>query len=266
MGLAQQLVAMGLAENVREAQAIIMAGKALVNDQPARAGMVVSARDDIRLRGVKSAYLARGGAKLAGALGRFEADPGGRVCLDAGASTGGFTDCLIKHGAKKVYAVDVGYGQLLGSLRQHDRVVNLERTNLSDPKLLSLEPKPTFATCDLSYLSLREAVPVYQRILGDEGTLVCLVKPLFEVSDPLARRTGEIEGSAYAPLLADLADFLSSLQGIAVVDVCPSPVRGNRGTVEFFFHIMVGLSLVRPALDKRIAASVEQALMERTDV
>ncbi|MDD4080718.1 MAG: TlyA family RNA methyltransferase [Eubacteriales bacterium] len=264
--LAEQLVALGLAGNDKEARAIIMAGKALVNDRPARTGMKVSREDDIRLRGGKPAYLARGGVKLAGALEHFGASPKGRVCLDAGASTGGFTDCLLKHGAKLVYAVDAGFGQLLGSLRQDSRVKNLERTNLSDPALLSLDPRPDYATCDLSYLSLRESVPIYQGILGGRGTLICLVKPLFEVDDALARRTGVIEDSAYTPMLTDLAGFLNSLEGVAVNGVCPSPVRGNGGTVEFFFHINFGLSLFQPALDKQIAKSVERAVTENTDV
>jgi len=258
--LPQRLVALGLADDQKMAQALIMAGKALVNDRPARAGMQVSPEDQIRLRGEKSPYLAKGGLKLAGALRRFEISPAGLICLDAGASTGGFTDCLIKHGAKKVYAVDVGYGQLLGSLRQDPRVVNLERTNLSDPVLLALEPRPSFATCDLSYLSLKEAVPVYQGIMGGRGRLVCLVKPLFEVDDAQARRSGVIEDKAYAPMLRDLAAFMNCLPGTGVMDVCESPLRGNAGTVEFFFHLLFDQGLSPPALEAKIAASVKRAL------
>ncbi len=258
--IAQQLLQLGLAEDAREVSALIMAGKVLVNDQPAKPGMKVSADDIIRIRGSQSPYLAKGGLKLAGAFNAFGVDPTGMVCLDAGASAGGFTDCLIKHGAQKVYAVDVGFGQLLGSLRQNPRVVNLERTNLSAPELLDLSPRPSLATCDLSYLSLREAVPIYGNILGGQGRLICLVKPLFEVDDAYARRTGHIADEAYAPMLADLADYLNNLPGVSVMDVCASPVTGHAGTIEFFFHIVFNHKGSKPALHDAIADSVRAAL------
>lgn len=258
--LYQRLYELGLAESPKEAQALMMAGKVLVNDQPARAGMRVGPDAAIRIKGVQMPYLAKGGLKLAGALAAFDESPMGQVCLDAGASAGGFTDCLIKQGAEKVYAVDVGFGQLLGSLRQHPRVVNLERTNLSAPELLTLSPRPSFATCDLSYLSLREAVPIYRAILHGSGTLLCLVKPLFEVDDALARRTGEIADSAYAPLLRDLARCLNALEGTRVMDVCASPVTGYNGTIEFFFHVVFGGEGTAPQLEDAILSSVSKVL------
>ncbi|MGI6695295.1 MAG: TlyA family RNA methyltransferase [Christensenellales bacterium] len=270
--ICDQLLQLGLVESPRKATALIMAGKVLVNDRPAKPGMKVSADDMIRIKGSQSPYLAKGGLKLAGALSAFEINPTGQVCLDAGASAGGFTDCLLKHGAESVYAVDVGFGQLLGSLRQNPRVVNLERTNLSSPELLRLNPRPSLATCDLSYLSLREAVPIYRNILGGEGTLICLVKPLFEVDDAHARRTGQIAEDAYAPMLRSLADYLNGLPGVSVVDVCASPVTGHGGTIEFFFHIVFGRAEKSPTLDSAIAKSVEAALQnqqnprEHTDV
>jgi 23S rRNA (cytidine1920-2'-O)/16S rRNA (cytidine1409-2'-O)-methyltransferase len=270
--ICDQLLQLGLVESPREATALIMAGKVLVNDRPAKPGMKVSADDMIRIKGSQSPYLAKGGLKLAGALAAFGINPTGQVCLDAGASAGGFTDCLLKHGAESVYAVDVGFGQLLGSLRQNPRVMNLERTNLSSPELLRLNPRPSLATCDLSYLSLREAVPIYRDILGGEGTLICLVKPLFEVDDAHARRTGQIAEDAYAPMLHSLADHLNGLPGVSVVDVCASPVTGHGGTIEFFFHIVFGRAEKKPALDSAIVKSVEAALQnqqnprEHTDV
>ncbi len=263
--IAQRLTALGLAEDSREAAVLIMAGKVLVNNQPARPGMKVRPDDEIRLKGARMPYLARGGLKLAGALEAFGLSPEGQVCLDAGASAGGFTDCLLKHGARLVYAVDVGFGQLLGSLRQDERVVNLERTNLSDPRLLALAPRPGFATCDLSYLSLREAVPVYRDILGGAGSLICLVKPLFEVDDPQARRSGIIADSAYAPMLRDLAACLNGLPGVMVQDVCASPVTGSGGTIEFFFHVLFGAAGPRPALEDAIARSCGRALAHLRD-
>ncbi len=256
--LYQRLYELGLAESPKEAQALMMTGKVLVNDQPAKAGMRVGPDDAIRIKGVQMPYLAKGGLKLAGALAAFDASPMGQVCLDAGASAGGFTDCLIKQGAAKVYAVDVGFGQLLGSLRQHPRVVNLERTNLSAPELLTLSPRPSFATCDLSYLSLREAVPIYRAILHGSGTLLA-VKPLFEVDDALARRTGEIADSAYAPLLRDLARCLNAQEGTR--DGClRKPGHRAQRHHRVLFHVVFGGEGTAPQLEDAILSSVGKAL------
>ena len=133
-----------------------------------------------------------------------------RVCIDAGACTGGFTDCFLKHGAALVYAVEVGFGQLAGSLRQDPRVVNLERTNISDDRLLSLDPTPDLASVDLSYLSLRKGVPAFSRVMHGRGELLCLVKPLFETEDMEARRTGILSPDAYLPTLRGLIRDLNA--------------------------------------------------------
>ena len=256
------LVAQGLCQDKKQAVAFVLAGQVLVNGQPARPGMLLKPGDDLRLK-EQQPYASRGGLKLAGALTCFKLSPQGMVCLDAGASTGGFTDCLLQHGASLVYAVDVGFGQLTGALRQDDRVVNLERTNLSDPRLLALSPRPSFATCDLSYLSLREAVPLYREILGRQGQLLALVKPLFEVDDMEARRTGQIVPAAYAPMLADLSGCLNSQQDTAVAGVCASPVTGNTGTHEFFFHVRFGQDVQPADLTADIVSSVQQVLLAK---
>ena len=254
------LVESGLCADRKQAEAWLMAGKVLVNDQPARAGSLVKSADAVRLKEAPFPYASRGGLKLSGALYALGLNPQGLVCLDAGASTGGFTDCLLQQGASLVYAVDVGFGQLTGSLRQDARVVNLERTNLADPSLKALNPRPAFATCDLSYLSLRDAVPLYQQILDGQGTLVALVKPLFEVEDNEARRSGVIADVAYAPMLRGLASYLNALPGVRVQDVCESPVTGGAGTLEFFFHIRFGDGLPPVDLEGCITRSVDKAL------
>ncbi len=257
--LTEMLVADGLCADRKQAAAWVMAGKVLVNDQPATAGMRVRPQDKVRLKD-QLPFASKGGLKLEGALFAFGLEVKGLVCLDAGASTGGFTDCLLQRGARLVYAVDAGFGQLTGALRQDSRVVNLERTNLSSPTLLNLEPVPAFATCDLSYLSLREAVPVYRDILRGRGQLAALVKPLFEVEDNEARRSGVIADAAYAPMLRGLASYLNALPGVRVQDVCESPVTGGAGTLEFFFHIRFGDGLPPVDLEDGIARSVEKAL------
>ena len=236
----QRLVSEGIFPSRGEAERWILSGKVRAGALPVTsAGQLVEADAPLIVRGLAQQYVAKGGHKLEGALKAFPIDVIGRVCIDAGASTGGFTDCLLQHGASRVYAVDVGYGQLAGSLRLHPSVVSLERTNIGDDRLLTLDPRPSLGTVDLSYLSLRKAVPLFSRILGGTGDLLCLVKPLFEICDSQARRTGRIPQEAYAPLLASLADDLER-GGHSVRGVAHSPVTGNNGTLEFFLWISLG--------------------------
>ena len=254
------LMQSGLCADKKKATALLLTGKVLINNLPARAGSLVKPGDEVRIKDQALPYASKGGLKLEGALKQLGISATGLVCLDAGASTGGFTDCLLKHGASLVCAVDVGYGQLTGALRQDPRVINLERTNLADESLLALSPAPVLATCDLSYLSLTEAVPLYRRILKGEGQLIALVKPLFEIQDMEARRTGQIPDTAYAPLLHRLTDTLNRQEGTQVMDLCASPVTGNAGTLEFFLSIRFGEKRPQTDLKERIAHSVREAL------
>lgn len=253
------LVGQGLIADERQAAAWLMAGKVFADTRRLKAGDKVKLSDNIIVAGLHDKYLSKGGWKLEKALDAFSLSPEGLICLDAGASTGGFTDCLIKHGAKTVYAVDVGFGQLHANLRQDTRVVNLEKTNLGDESLLSLSPMPALATCDLSYLSLRLAVPYYRAILHGKGDLICLVKPLFEVEDAEARRTGVLSDDCFAPMLASLQETLDSQPNTSVRNVTYSPVTGNQGTVEFFFHVKFG-EFAPVDLKEKIAAGVKEAL------
>ncbi len=233
----QRLVGDGLVASREEAERWILAGKVRAAGQPIlRAGDLIARDAQVEMRGLSQKYVAKGGMKLEGALAAFGVDVSGRVCLDAGASTGGFTDCLVQRGAARVYAVDVGFGQLAGSLRLHPSVVNLERTNIGDTLLSALDPPPTVGTVDLSYLSLRKAVPLFARALRNRGDLICLVKPLFEIDDATARRTGEVPDGAYVPLLVSLAGAFDA-EGYAVRGLTHSPVTGNNGTLEFFIWL-----------------------------
>ena len=258
--LIDRLVDAGLCEDRKQAAALVMAGLVLINGQPAFAGQMIRSADVIRVKRQGLPYASKGGLKLEGALAAFGVDPTGCVCLDAGASTGGFTDCLLQHGARLVYAVDVGYGQLTGELRQDKRVINLERTNLAAPKLRSLSPTPQLATCDLSYLSLLDAVPLYRAIMGAQGSLLALVKPLFEIEDATARREGHIGESAYAPMLYRLAERLNQQGRTQVINVCASPITGNAGTLEFFFYLEFGPVSDAIDLKQAIDRSVDIAL------
>lgn len=191
--LAALLVERGYFASFDEAQRWVMAGKVLVNehllDKP---GMPVASDATLCITG-RTRYASRAGYKLETALDHFAIDVVGQVALDCGASTGGFTDCLLQHGAALVYAVDAGYGQLLGRLRFDPRVRNLERTNLSDLTVAMLNPLPALITLDLSYLSLTRALPVATALFAPQGQILALVKPLFEVESSQARRSGRID-------------------------------------------------------------------------
>ncbi len=255
----QRLLLEGYANTPRQAAALLIGGRVYVDGRPARSGQLVKPQARIQVSGVMARYGAKGGYKLEGALKDFAIRVPGRVCVDAGASTGGFSDCLLKHGAGLVYAVDTGFGQLLGSLRQDPRVRNLERTNIGDASLLRLDPRPDLGTVDLSYLSLRKAVPQFQAILHEQGELVCLVKPLFETDDMEARRTGQLPETAYGPLLENLVSHFNGQPGLSVRGVTHSPVTGSAGTLEFFLHVTM-TDHPGPDLRRQIAASVDAAL------
>lgn len=255
--LLDRLMEMGACQTEKEAAARIMAGEVYINGQKAKNGAMVKEEDAVTLKGVLP-YASKGGFKMAGALEDFGIDVTGRICIDAGACTGGFTDCLVQRGAETVYAVDVGFGQLMGKLRQDPHVVNLEKTNISDEKLLALDPKPDFGTVDVSYLSLRKAIPYFAAVLHGEGELCCLVKPLFEIDDAEARRTGVIADEQYAPLLFDLIRDVNAMPGTWAKAITHSHVTGNAGTREFFLHVCLGKECP-PIQDADVYAAVERA-------
>lgn len=239
----ERLLSEGFFESKEAALPYVMSGAVFCGGMPVKTGGDrVPLAMPMEVRGLYDRYVSKGGYKLEGPIRDFQIEVLNRVCIDAGACTGGFTDCLVQHGAALVYAVEVGFGQLMGSLAQHPQVVNLERTNLGDEKLLSLSPVPTLGSVDLSYLSLVKAVPQFRAVMKEQGELICLVKPLFEVEDAHARRTGTIEAGEYEPLLCRLRDELDSQPHTRVAGVTHSPVTGNNGTHEFFFHVRFGQS------------------------
>jgi 23S rRNA (cytidine1920-2'-O)/16S rRNA (cytidine1409-2'-O)-methyltransferase len=225
----------GLAPTRQRAQALIMAGSVRVDDRPAdKAGLLVGEKQRVEVAGGALPYVSRGGLKLQAALDAFGLDVRGWVCLDVGASTGGFTDCLLQRGAGRVYAVDVGYGQIAWSLRQDPRVVVIERTNIRtlDPEKV---PEPVdLVTIDASFISLRIVVPAVLRFLTPGGRLLALVKPQFEVGKGEVGKGGVVRDPVqHERVLAELAQFFSSL-GLICGPVIPSPVLGPKGNREFF--------------------------------
>jgi len=255
------LVDKGIVKDRKAATSWIMTGKVLASGQRIdKAGQMIPEDVDIRVKGLNRKYASRGGLKLEGALADFGMDVMGIVAMDAGASTGGFTDCLLQHGAARVYAVDAGYGQLRGKLRVDARVVNMERVNISDLSPDDLIPRPVLATVDLSYLSLKKAIPVVSRLVDPAGQMLCLVKPLFEVEDETVRRKGIIDDPAlYTQVLSDLISFVDDL-GLSTAGVTHSHIRGNKGTREFFLRILQDKRATGSDMDLDIPAAVERAL------
>lgn len=231
------LTDLGLCADQQEAERWIMAGRVIVDDHRVdKPGELVPGDAEVHIKGLRK-YVGKGGYKLEGALRDLDVSVKEAIVLDTGASTGGFTDCLLQHGAERVYAVDVGYGMLVGKLRNDPRVVVLERTNISDLSPDQLSPQPSLATLDLSYISLQKAIPIVANLLESEGEMICLVKPLFEIADSEPRRTGKIpDAASYSRLLRDLVDFVRK-EGLDPVSLTHSRVTGSRGTREFFLRI-----------------------------
>jgi 23S rRNA (cytidine1920-2'-O)/16S rRNA (cytidine1409-2'-O)-methyltransferase len=234
--LASLLVARAYFSSAEEARRWVMAGQVLVNDRVVdKPGTPTAADSLIRIRG-RRRFASRGGYKLASSLAAFRLHIAGRVALDCGASTGGFTDCLLQHGVRLVYAVEAGYGQLLGQLRADSRVRNLERTNLGDLTPAVLDPPPSLITLDLSYLSLVDALPLAAPLLTDTGDLLALFKPLFEVDDAQARRTGNLEQPAL--VVAALARVLEAGMslGLHPCGAVKLALRPRHGVHEYVLH------------------------------
>jgi len=219
------------------AQRMIEAGRVKVNGQiVSRPGHPIDSEAEIEILGYEP-YVSRGGEKLEAALERFRIDPKGRVCLDVGASTGGFTDCLLQHGAAKVYAIDVGHDQLHPRLRSHPLVVAREGLNARYLEPKDIDEPIDLATVDVSFISLKLVLPPLVEILSPGGDLVALVKPQFEVGKDALPRDGVVkDAAAQAKALQDVARFLRDETPWNVVDEMVSPVPGEKGNVEFFLH------------------------------
>jgi 23S rRNA (cytidine1920-2'-O)/16S rRNA (cytidine1409-2'-O)-methyltransferase len=231
------LVERGLAVSREKAQAVIAAGQVLVNGQRLdKAGMSVPYEAELRITGEALPFVSRGGLKLEAALKEFSISVEGRTALDIGASTGGFTDCLLQHGCEKVYAVDVGYGQLAWKLRQDPRVVVIERTNVREMEP-SLVPGPVdIAVIDVSFISLEKVVPAVLKFLKKGSELIALIKPQFEAGRGQVGKGGIVRDEATRTAVVErIAGFVRD-QGLEVKGVIPSPITGQDGNVEFLIH------------------------------
>ncbi|MBQ7097317.1 MAG: TlyA family RNA methyltransferase [Clostridia bacterium] len=220
------------------AQAMIMAGDVYIDNQKAmKAGETVKGTENIEVRSNGPAYVSRGGLKLEKAMKVFPATPLGKVCMDIGASTGGFTDCMLQNGAVKVYSVDVGYGQLAWKLRQDARVVNMERTNIRyiDRELVT-EPLEFFSV-DVSFISLKPVLPVAYELLKEGGEGVCLIKPQFEAGREKVGKKGVVrEKSTHIEVIEKVLEFTKEI-GFSVRGLDFSPIKGPEGNIEYLMYI-----------------------------
>jgi 23S rRNA (cytidine1920-2'-O)/16S rRNA (cytidine1409-2'-O)-methyltransferase len=252
----QLLVERGLAESREKAARLILAGDVMVDGRRVdKAGALVSTEAEIDVRG-RAPYVSRGGEKLVHALDYFKIDVRGKICADIGASTGGFTDCLLQRRAANVFAIDVGSGQLDAKLRKDPRVVVMEQMNarILDPRLFP-EP-PEFAAVDVSFISLEKVLPAVFGLLGPGGQLVALVKPQFEVGRGAVGKGGVVrDPTQHQQVVARLARF-SVLRGWHVLGVTASPLKGAKGNREFFLHLSLH-GRTASNLEGLIARSVE---------
>lgn len=241
-----ELVSRGIIQSRERAKAEIMAGKVYVNGQKAdKAGELVTPADNIEFRGEQLKYVSRGGLKLEKAMELYDFRLDGKVCMDVGASTGGFTDCMLQSGASKVYSVDVGYGQLAWNLRQSEKVVNLERTNI---RYITKEQVPDtvdFVSIDVSFISLGLVIPVLPPLLADDAMMVCLVKPQFEAGREKVGKHGVVRDPATHIEVLERAVGFAKKSGFGIVGIEFSPIKGPQGNIEY---LMV-LSRSKPELD-----------------
>ena len=249
----------GLCDSRSRAQALIMSGEVYVNGLKCdKAGTAVEVEARIEVRGNACPYVSRGGLKLEKALRDFGVDPTGFVCSDSGASTGGFTDCLLQKGAKKVFAIDVGYGQLAWSIRTDERVVCMERTNIRFVKPEDLGEPLDLSVVDVSFISLRIVLPAIKALLKPTGQIVCLIKPQFEAGKDKVGKKGVVRDAAvHEEVLNGFLTLAAELE-LNVRNLTFSPVKGPEGNIEFLGHLsMLPQGAMTPDVKAIIAAAHE---------
>lgn len=230
----------GFAESREKARAIIMAGEIYADNQKAdKPGATYN--EDVKLehRGSGLKYVSRGGLKLEKAMNVFDISLDGKTAMDIGASTGGFTDCMLQNGAKKVYSVDVGYGQLAWNLRTDDRVINLERTNIRYITQEQIPDKIDFFSVDVSFISLKLVLPAVKQLLSDNCEAVCLIKPQFEAGREKVGKKGVVRDKAvHVEVVNEIYRFVMSI-GFDVLGLDFSPIKGPEGNIEYLIYLKV---------------------------
>lgn len=228
----------GYAPSREKAKAIIMAGQVYVNNQKVdKAGTEIKEDDVLEVRGNTLKYVSRGGLKLEKAMQEFPIDLNGKICMDVGASTGGFTDCMLMNGAVKVYSVDVGYGQLAWKLRCDERVVNLERTNFRYVTDEQIKDKIQFSSVDVSFISLKHILPNLNKLLSDNGQAVCLIKPQFEAGKDKVGKKGVVREKSVHLEVVNHVIAMAIENGFSVCGLQFSPIKGPEGNIEYLIYL-----------------------------
>ena len=253
----------GLTPSRERAKTTIMSGIVFVDGQKAdKPGMPVSPEAKVEIRGDTLRYVSRGGLKIEKALKVFEYDVSGLTVIDCGASTGGFTDCLLQNGAERVYAVDVGYGQLAWSLRQDERVVSMERTNIRHVTPDMLPVPMDLAVMDLSFISLKLVLPVVYDLLKENGDVLCLVKPQFEAGKEKVGKKGVVRDIAvHQEVLEHFLDYAGQA-GYTVMGLDFSPVKGPEGNIEYLAWLRKGSHTPEFAVDPQAVTAASHAALQ----
>lgn len=235
------LVKGGFAESREKAKAIIMSGNVFVNNnREDKVGLTFDEKAIIEVRGNTLKYVSRGGLKLEKAMANFDVSIEGKICMDVGASTGGFTDCMLQNGAVKVYSVDVGHGQLAWKLRQDERVVCMEKTNIRYVTNEDIPDLIDFSSIDVSFISLTKVLGPVRNLLTDNGQVVCLIKPQFEAGREKVGKKGVVrDKKVHIEVIEMVVEFAKSI-GFNVLNLDFSPIKGPEGNIEYLLHIEKG--------------------------
>lgn len=254
------LVDNGLTSSRERAKALIMAGQVYVKNQKCdKAGMMIDESEtSVEVRGEQLKYVSRGGLKLEKAMAEFPITLEGKTAMDIGASTGGFTDCMLQNGAKKVFAVDVGYGQFAWKLRQDERVVNMERTNIRYVTTDDIGTTVDFASIDVSFISLKLVLPVAYNLLSENGEIVALIKPQFEAGRGQVGKKGVVrDKNVHFDVIRGVLSFASEI-GFDILGLSYSPIKGPEGNIEYLAYLKKS-DEVHELTDEDISAVVEKS-------
>jgi len=255
------LVEKGFFDSREKAKRSIMSGTVFIDGQRSdKAGMKIDKEVSIEVKGKKLPYVSRGGLKLEKAMDEFELDLQNKACIDIGSSTGGFTDCMLQKGAKIVYAIDVGYGQLDYKLREDPRVIVMERTNIRHVTLADIEEKVDFISVDVSFISLKLVLPVAKKLLKETGTMVVLIKPQFEAGREKVGKNGVIrDPKTHKEVLTKVLNFIQK-EEIGIDQLSFSPIKGPKGNMEFLAYLRKNyIPWDDSTMENKIHQIVEQA-------
>ena len=254
------LVKHGLAESREKAKAIIMSGIVYVDGQKEdKAGTTFDEKARVEVRGAVLKYVSRGGLKLEKAMTHFGVELNGKVCMDVGASTGGFTDCMLQNGAVKVYSVDVGHGQLAWKLRNDPRVVCMEKTNIRYVTPDDIGDPVEFSSIDVSFISLTKVLGPVKELLTEDGQIVCLIKPQFEAGREKVGKKGVVrEKSTHLEVIETVISFAKAI-GFQILNLEYSPIKGPEGNIEYLIHLKKWPNPVEDALLEDLSLVVDRA-------